>query len=219
MKQHSAVPTVFAAAERPQARDGVPALVVAKILASGAGGSVEIAIDDKPVAARRALSCLLEPVAGDRVLVARTAEGFHVLAILERVIPDRATLSLPSGGALTIAAGDIHIAARGEATIDARSVTIRSRAMAWVADSVTLAGRLVTLVADAIRLSSKTQEVNADTISSKSLDRITIVDRADVLRAGSLTQTIDEVATTTAPIAIIATREDLRLDGKRVTVG
>jgi hypothetical protein len=70
-----------------------------------------------------------------------------------------------------------------------------------------------------MRVSTKTQEVVADTLSAKAIDRVAIVERADVLRAASLSQTIDGVAITMAPTAVIATTEDLRLDGKRVTVG
>ena len=79
--------------------------------------------------------------------------------------------------------------------------------------------RTATWVAEQLRISAKTQETVADTISSKSLDRVAVVERADVLRAQTLSQTIAGVSVTSAPIAVIATTEDLRLDGKRVTVG
>ena len=195
------------------------AFVIGKVLSLTGRTEVEIESSDRVLTARRAFSCLVEPIAGDRVLAAQTAEGLYVIAVLDRLIADQATLALPSAGALTIAASDISIAARTEARIEARTVTVRSGAFHLASDIVTLLGRLSTWVSETIRVSSRTQEVSADTISSKSLDRVAIVERADVLQAGTLTQTIGEIATTTAPIAVIATEEDLRLDGKRVTVG
>ena len=193
--------------------------VTGKVLSLAGGTEVEIESPEGVLAARRAFSCLVEPIAGDRVLAVRTTEGLYVTAVLDRLIADRATLALPSSGALTIAAADFSIAARTEARIEAQTVTIRSGAFHLASDVVTLLGRLSTWVSETIRLSSRTQEMSSDTISSKSLDRVAIVARADVLQAGTLTQTIDDVVTTTAPIAVIATEEDLRLDGKRVTVG
>ncbi len=196
-----------------------PGLVVGTLLARLDEGAVLLDLGAGPVAGRRAFSCLVEPIAGDRVLVARSLQGLHLLAILDRPTADGAKLDLPGGGALTLSAVDLRLSARRQAVIEAPSVTFRGAGLTVVADTITLLGRLATLVADTIRLSSKTQELSADTMASKSLDRVTIVERTDVLRAGRLIQTIEETAVTTAPIAVIATGEDLRLDGKRVTVG
>ena len=123
------------------------------------------------------------------------------------------------GGDIVILGRDIALTADRAIAIEATSATVRSRTFNIISDGVTVLGRLFTLLADTIRLSCKTQEIAADRISTKALDRVTLVGRADVLHAGTMTQIIQSVATTTAPIAVIATAEDLRLDGKRVTVG
>jgi hypothetical protein len=180
---------------------------------------LEIEIGDAIVAARVGFGCLVQPIAGDRVLVARTPSGTFVLSVLERLVPDSATLSLPSGGALRVEATDIRLVARGEASIDAPNVDVRAERFNVIADSLTLLGRVGNWVAETLRISAKTQETVADTLSAKAINRVTIVERADVLRAASVSQTIDNVAVTTAPAVVIATTEDLRLDGKRVTVG
>jgi hypothetical protein len=194
-------------------------LVAAKVTKDLGGHGVEVEIGMNIVPARVGFSCLVRPIAGDRVLLSRGPEGVFVLAVLERLVPDRATLSLPSGGGLVVEAQSIGLVARQEVSVDAREIGMRSRKFNVVADSLTLFGRLSNWIAEHMRVSTKTQEVVADTLSAKAIDRVAIVERADVLRAASLSQTIDGVAITMAPTAVIATTEDLRLDGKRVTVG
>jgi hypothetical protein len=194
-------------------------LAVAKVTNCLGDLGVELEIGTEVVAGRVGFGCLVRPIAGDRVLAVRTPAGIFVLSVLERLVPDSATLSLPSGGALVIEAADIRLAARKEASIDAPRVEVRAGRFNVVADSLTLLGRMANWVAEHLRISAKTHETVADTLSAKALDRVAIVERADVLRAGSVSQTIDNVAVTSAPAVVIATTEDLRLDGKRVTVG
>lgn len=196
-----------------------PSLVVGKVTAEHGVQGVEIEAGGELLAALVGFGCLVRPIAGDRVLAARIPGGVFVLSVLERLAPDSATLALPSGGALVVEAEDIGLVARKAFSVDARSIGLRAQKFNVVADTVSLLARAANWVADQLRVSAKTQEIIADTISSKSLDRVTIVERADVLRAQTLSQTIDGVAVTSAPIAVIATSEDLRLDGKRVTVG
>ncbi len=196
-----------------------PSLVVGKVTAEHGVQGVEIEVGEELLAALVGFGCLVRPIAGDRVLAARIPGGVFVLSVLERRAPDSATLALPSGGALVVEAEDIGLVARKAFSVDARSIGLRAQKFNVVADTLSLLARAANWVADQLRVSAKTQEIIADTISSKSLDRVTIVERADVLRAQTLSQTIDGVAVTSAPIAVIATSEDLRLDGKRVTVG
>jgi hypothetical protein len=194
-------------------------LVMAKVIDGDETRGLAIAVGDEIVAARVSFGCLVRPVAGDRVLAARGPEGTFVLCVLERLLPDWATLCLPSGGSLALEAQSFRVKAREEVAVDAHSVMMRSHKFNIIAESLTLLGRLSNWVAERMQISARTQEVVADTLSSKTVDRVAVVERADVLRAQSLSQTIDGVAVTTAPIAVIATTEDLRLDGKRVTVG
>lgn len=180
---------------------------------------LEIEIGDEIIAARVGFGCLVQPIAGDRVLAARTPGGTFVLSVLERLVPDSATLSLPSGGSLLFEAANIRLVARNETTIDAPRVDVRAERFNVIADSLTLLGRIGNWIAESLRVSAKTHETVADTLSAKAIDRVTIVEHADVLHAASVSHTIDNVAVTSAPAVVIATTEDLRLDGKRVTVG
>jgi len=48
------------------------------------GGAFTVAAESGTVTAKRAFSCLIEPLPGDAVLVSRAASGCYILAILER---------------------------------------------------------------------------------------------------------------------------------------
>jgi hypothetical protein len=204
---------------RRSTEGGAVSLVVGKVTADHGVNGVEIEVGAELLSALVGFGCLVRPIAGDRVLAARTPGGVFLLSVLERLVPDSATLSLPSGGSLVVEAEDIGLVARREFSLDARAVSLRSQKFNVIADALTLLARSANWVADQLRVTTKTQETVADTISSKSLDRVSIVERADMLTAHTLSQTVNGVAITTAPIAAIAASEDLRLDAKRVTVG
>ena len=218
------MPTSLAASHPPAAVGATTTasdqrLNLAKVITARGPDAFEIEIDDDVVVARVAYSCLVRPVAADRVLVGAGPQGAFILAVLERLVPGEATLALPQGGALKIEADNLQLAARRELALDAPSVYLRGGRVAILSQTLTLLGKAATWIAEHMRLSARTQELVAETISAKAVERVSIVERADVLRVGSLVQTIDNVAATTAQTAVIAAGEDLRFDGKRVVVG
>src|SRR5690606_40234891 len=81
---------------------------------TGAEGGVFRVDHPEDPAAQRALSCLIEPQAGDLVLLALApADGqAHILAILERPGSQDADLALPGGGVIRTRDGEVRIGAR-----------------------------------------------------------------------------------------------------------
>lgn len=85
------------------------------------------------VRALRAVSCLLEPQVGDRVLASSTAEGAcHVLHILARSEGDSAYLSVPGATSVALrqsrialhAGESLHLGSAGEASLSAAGGTL-----------------------------------------------------------------------------------------------
>ena len=70
-----------------------PSLAVGKVTRDFGAGGVEIEIGAEVVSARVGFGCIVRPIAGDRVLATRSLEGVFVLAVLERLVPDRATIT------------------------------------------------------------------------------------------------------------------------------
>jgi hypothetical protein len=83
--------------------------------------------------ALRAVSCLVEPQLGDRVLASTSADGpCHVLHILARSEGDSARLSVPGANALSLcqsrialhAGESLHLGSAGEASLSAAGGTL-----------------------------------------------------------------------------------------------
>lgn len=180
---------------------------------------VTVAIDDERVTAIVAFGCLVQPAPGDRVLLYRNGGEAYVLSVLERLLPAPAVLALPGKAALQIEGSSLTLSAQDRIGLAAPSMEIVSPRFSLVSDTLTMLGKLATIVADTLRFSSRTQETTADRVAVRAQDRISIIDRTDILRTDCLVEEVKSVSTTSANSAIIATREELRLDGKRVTVG
>lgn len=191
-----------------------------RVIEVGTDGRVRVAAGATEQWAMRAFSCLVEPMAGDRVLLAQVEGEAHVLAVLDRLLPGTATLSVPGGERLTVAAPHLAFAA-GEtlALVAARDLTIESRTVGIRARAVSLVGRLVTVVADHLRSTARRHEAVADQIAVQAQSRVALVRDTDVLEAGTVMQSVAGITSTTAATAVLVAKEDVRFDGKRVTVG
>lgn len=115
---------------------------------------IAVAFDDgdcllgNGVRAARAVSCLVEPLAGDRVLASAGADGrWHVLHILAREAGGAAHVSVPGADALALrqqrvsvhAVEALELACAGDASLtSARTLSINARSL-----FCTVAGTLV----------------------------------------------------------------------------
>ncbi len=192
----------------------------ARVIEMAPDGRSRVAVDEAELWAARAFSCLVEPTVGDRVLLAQVEGETYVLAVLDRLLPGTATLSAPGVERLTVSAPHLGLAA-GEtlALTAAKDVTIDSRTVAIRAHAFSLVGRLVTLVADHLRSTARRREVVADQIAVQAQSRVALVRDTDVLEAGTVMHSVAGITSTTAATAVLVAKEDVRFDGKRVTVG
>jgi hypothetical protein len=156
-------PTADRPAAAPRADAGAPAALAgalelplgvtfaAEVAGPADGGGWTVRAGGRAWPATPALSCLVEPEAGDRVLCCTLdgADGAscHVLAVLAR----------PAGGALRLHVdGDLRIAARGalalsagaEARVDAAAVAIETPRFDVHADEASLVSRSLNFVAE-----------------------------------------------------------------------
>lgn len=215
----SSVPDVQTYAEPGElaARGALHVGQVAEVLDEGALAIVDV--DGRSHRAAIAVGCLVRPLAEDRVLVVLVGAEAFVLNVLERPAPNYATLALPGRGNLAIEGETVTLSSRQRLALRADAMDLRANALTVAADKTTWLGRLYTLIVERLRSSAKIQEASADTMTVKAVDRVAIVDRADSVQAGAQSTKIETVSTTTAQSAVIAVVDDLRIDGKRVSVG
>lgn len=98
-------------------------------------GAVGVSVDGGTVEAKRAMSCMLDPVVGDRVLVALIGDGSaFVLAVLEREGDAPGTMSLdrdlevalPEGRLSIVTGQGVAMASGGGVSVVAPSVDIKA---------------------------------------------------------------------------------------------
>ena len=202
----------------PEARADV-LLAVGEVTGCGPA-QLRISVNGAEVAARRALSCLVTPELGDRVLAAAEGQRHFVLSVLERAELRRAELSLPAAdAAMTLAAGEIELSAGRRIRHKAPEIRLEANTMGLFARSLSLVGNLLNFLGDRLHSSVSQQHTVADQIATKARQRVTVVDGTDVQKIGALSQSVDTTAAITAEAAIVTTRKDLRLDGERISMG
>lgn len=220
MKTQTPLLETLLEARPPEAEAASEGMIVAVVLSlADDAAHVEITLAGAACRAAIAVSCLIRPVPGDRVLVYRSGGEAFVLSVLERSGPNYGTLALPGHGNLAVEGETLSLHARQRLALRADSLDIQARMLAFVADKTTWLSKALTAIVERWHTSAKTQEVITDSLTVKAVNRITIVDEVDTLRAQTQSIKIAGVASETAQSKVIAVTEDLRMDGKRITMG
>jgi len=173
--------------------------------------SVELR-DGSGLHATQATSCLLAPVVGDRVLLCREQDDVFVLAVLTREHAFTAEIGVPHVDKLSIRAAK-------EVTLEAPLLRLAAGKMAVLCEQLVQMGTSLTSNFRRMVESVGDKSVNAQMISTQVENRATVVTGTDMLRANSLVESIEGVATQTSEIALVTARRDVRLDGERVSLG
>lgn len=179
----------------------------------------ELAIAGVACRAAIAVSCLIRPLPGDRVLAYRSAAEVFVLAVLERSGPNYGTLALPGNGNLAVEGETLSLVSRQRLALKADTLDVQAKALAFVAEKTHWIGKALTTIVERWHSSARTHEVSADSLTVKAVNRVTIVDQLDSLRAETQSTRIAGVASETAQSKVVAVAEDLRMDGKRISMG
>lgn len=192
------------------------------------GGGVVVRADRGELRARRAMSCLLDPALGDRVLVAVVEDGSaFVLAVLERqddgaaaVTMDRdLAFRLPSGRFDVVAKDGVGLVSTGEVSVVAGGVEVKAVDGRLSIDRITALGRH--LLAEVANV-----KVVAGAIDSV-LDRFTqrvkrshrIVEEMDQVRAERIDYSAEKSMHLYAENALVTAEELVKLDGENVHLG
>jgi len=189
------------------------------------GNTYDLLVSGKTVQARRAVSCLIEPGTSDTVALLATAEGVFITDVLLR--PDEAGQPAQINVArddgrpqdLVLSAGTLRFDARDSLEASGKTLSFRFEAILMTSRQLALVGKkLMTSMLDIVT-NAKTQMASFETTSTKARNRIDRVTEADQLKAGSIQTQADTVALTQAESTVFVAKEDIRLDGKRISMG
>lgn len=175
------------------------------------GATVVLRLEGRQVTGRRAASCLLEPAAGDGVLAAEVGGRVYVLAILERPSGGEAVLSVAGADTVTLAQDSLTMRC-GELTVEAGRASLRSRA-------AQVASRTLSAVAERLDVVARTLRRTADHEFSHAKAATRTVEGAEAVTAGELLLEARTALAQRGGIVLIDAREDVRINGERITMG
>lgn len=180
------------------------------------------------IVATVAFSCLVKPMAGDKVMYTRDPqEGCYILAILERPTSPDAVLSFPGDvvveaakGHMTIsAASGIDMATGAAVSLRASDINLSAAKgqfnmleMQASADSFTGTLNRVRLVSDAV-------DVVANRLTERLKTCYRWVEEIEHVTAGQMISTIRNLFSVRARQSAITAKEDVKIDGERVHIG
>lgn len=167
--------------------------------------------EDRRVSATQAPSCLLSPCVGDRVLTFGNGSQAYILAVLERDPKHRAELQVPG-------ADDVELSAASALTVSSPCLSLRAKDLSLTSRMIAQTGHFLSNSFRSVVESVTDKYVSARSLSTRADVRISDVKDVDTHKAGTLVQDIDTVATQRSEIAVVAAKEDVRIDAKRVTV-
>ncbi|MFK4532262.1 hypothetical protein ABIA00_000445 [Bradyrhizobium ottawaense] len=215
MMMRAANTHILAMAERSLEPGQHPARVVS---VSDDGTAVEVELAGARHRATVAVGCLVRPMPQDIVLLFAEVKQVFVVTVLERTASGGGMVRLPGGRKMSIEGETVTLAARRRLSLRADGIDLQAKVFAVLANKGTWIGKLYTLIAERVQSSARIQEASAEQLTVKAVERVAVIERLDSLRTETQAIRVTGIASETAHSKVIAVSEDLRLDGKRVTV-
>lgn len=189
------------------------------------GGAFDLVVGGKDMQALRAVSCLIAPQADDTVALLATSDGLFITDVLVRPENNDQPLRINAERAdgeqqdVVLAAGNLRIEAQDRLEATGKRLSFRFDSMLMTSDQLAFVGKkLMTSMLDIVT-NAKTRLASFETTSTKARNRIDRVTETDQLKAGSIQTQADTVALTQAESTVFVAKEDIRLDGKRISMG
>ncbi len=210
----------------PGAQAGWAGLVAATVLTVGEDGIV-LERDGQPLDARVALSCLVRPEPGDRVLSGEADGGVWVLAVLTRgepgplrLVSERDIAIVSTGGGVSLAAaGSVALDAGERARVSAATLELHAGTARLVLDEVLHVGRVVTAHVGKLRSIGELVETLAEHVLTRAKRSSRFIEEADQLRSGEIDHRAEGTLQLQAKSAFITGETVVRVDADQIHMG
>ena len=190
-------------------RDAEVALSRGRVIAAQ-GGVFGVKGDGGTFRAERAVSCLVEPRVGDRVLVHAAEDTTYILAVLAR--PEPSTVRL-------LVEGDAELAATGTLKLRAPALDVRAFEGAVFIERLSYWGARAQALLGKVSLSAESVDSVVDRISERVRYAFRKVGELDQLRARRVDYRAEEDMSLRAENAVVLTRKLAKIDGKQIHIG
>jgi hypothetical protein len=179
-------------------------------------------------AARRALSCLIEPRLEDKVLVCQSddSESF-ILAILERTgdqhselrLPGDLTVGLPEGALRLIAGKGIEAASAGSIEAVAPRIKLSGDQGEIYFRQLYYWGQLIHAVTERIKSTAQVVESVMDRLTQTVQTSYRTITESEHVKAGSLYYSVRRLFSLRGKYTVITAKEDVKIDGRHIHMG
>ncbi|MHA7773941.1 DUF3540 domain-containing protein [Roseibium sp. M-1] len=189
------------------------------------GGQYQVLASGKTLTAQRAVSCLVAPECSDVVALMSTREGIFITDVLMR--PDEGSQSVTlkpvkaDGTArdMVIAAGSLRIDVAEKFEASGKEAGLAFETLSLTAGRLALVGRKLLTSMQEIVSHAKRRLETYDMTTTRARTRVDRIVETDQLRAGSIQTQADTVSLSQSETALVVAKEDIRMDGKRISMG
>ncbi len=205
-----------------------PELVSATVVENRETDWVLVRDDGTETVAGQAVSCLVVPLAGDRVLAVAMGKKWYVLHILERAagmsqrqiaLDEGVVLSADAGRLTVVAKAGLSVVTPASANILASHIwlhagTGESRFGRW-----TCRGESFQADVGTVKLNAVSLETTADRLVQHLKSCYRWVSDLDRTWAGQLVYTVKNVLSMRGKHSVVTAEQELKLDGERIHMG
>jgi hypothetical protein len=200
------------------------------VVETESGASLVVRVGPKSVAARRAASCLLEPKAGDQVLVAVTDDAHSfVLAVLvqgEREAKG-GVLSLEGDITLRAATGKVAVVGRDPVTltsatqvaVSAPELAVHALKTSFFSESLSYIGRKLDGEVERIKVVAQVLDSTIDRMSQRLKRSYRNIEEMEHVKAKALDVVVEGNMSVHSDNAVVSADKLVKVDGEQIHLG
>jgi hypothetical protein len=207
-------------------RDG--AFLEAGEVTGSEGGLYRVDTGCGTLEARRAVSCLVEPLAGDTVLVSQTnSGGCHVLGILERQADAATSLAFEGDVDLNTRNGRLRVTAQQgidlvspeDATLVSRHLQVHAGEGEVNIPQLSFLGSALQAQVETVKLFGKACDSVFERVSQSVRRSFRRVEEMETLSAGQLDYVVKKIMSLRGKHSVLTAEENVRIDGDKILMG
>jgi hypothetical protein len=193
-----------------------------------AGDKFVVHTDAAVYHAGRAASCLLEPAAGDKVLLVTDTEGGdYVLAVLERADARNATLSIPGDMEIRMSSGRLKVSSRdgiglqtpGDIAVHGSTLQVDALKGDVTIQDLSLVGDAWRSCVDRVKAVGRTFDSILERCHQRVGRSYRVVDEMDQVKAGQIDYQAEASLQLHAKYTLMTADELVKVDGEQIHLG
>lgn len=175
-----------------------------------ADGSMTVECEGRGWHCRRAVSCVIAPQLGDTVLISCVDNQVWLLALLERMDPLQAELSVP---------GDLHIHSTGELSLSGEALRVNAEQGDCHISEMKYSGDKLSAWVSLSRVVGKRAESVWQTVTQISHNLLRTTRQTEQVRAGQLDIKAEDYVRLHAHNTVITSKAITKVDSEQIHMG